>query len=77
MKKLVKIFTAFVIAIGFSSFLNACNVSKAPESESAVDVSVEEVNSDDLAEETEEAHEAAEHKCGEDHKCGEGKCGQE
>ncbi|NQY80333.1 MAG: hypothetical protein HRT47_08475 [Candidatus Caenarcaniphilales bacterium] len=77
MKKLVKIFTAFVVAIGFSSFLNACNVSKAPESESAVDVSIEEVNAEAVAEGAEEAHEAAEHKCGADHKCGEGKCGQE
>ena len=75
MKKLFKIFTAALLALGFSSLLNACNV-KSPEAGTAVDVSVEEVTTEAATEAA--AHEAGEdHKCGDDHKCGEGKCGQE
>ena len=63
MKRLFKIFSTILVALGVSSFLNACNVSKAP----SPDLSVEEVGVD-------AAHsEATDHKCGEDHSCGESK----
>lgn len=46
MNKLLKIFTSLVLVCGFTSLLNACNVSKAPETvEDQVEaVDVEEVD---------------------------------
>ena len=78
MKKLFKIFNAFVVAVGFSSFLNACNVNKAPEGETSslesmteeatehVENALEET-SEDLSEASDEVEEMAEHHEGQHH----------
>ncbi|MFZ4085131.1 MAG: hypothetical protein ACOYK1_06305 [Vampirovibrionia bacterium] len=58
MNKLLKIFTSLVLVCGFTSVLNACNVSKAPETvEDQVEaVDVEEVEATaEAAPATEEA----------------------
>jgi|LakMenE18May11ns_1017448.scaffolds.fasta_scaffold9959274_14 hypothetical protein len=58
MNKLLKIFTSLVLVCGFTSVLNACNVSKAPETvEDQVEaVDVEEVEATaETAPATEEA----------------------